>query len=488
MKKIILSFLLLAVFGCSNFTDLRPRNNVPTEFAFVELEDFELAMNGIYTVFRRGAMYGINVSVLGDILSDHIALGPTNSGAYLKIYRWTYSSGDGEFAGVWYGSYAVIAFANTLLKEFDAKFPVLLECDRRSTQSLQGSRKARAIKAQAHLARAVAYYNLLRFFCAPLRDIDKYDQPRSGVPVVFEAVASEPARNTIREVLTQIEADINESLQLFNSNCVDDTYGTGEFKASRLNKYAAYALRARIAYEQRRWNDAITNVNLVYGAGSIIGLPDQKINDLWGTYEHPEIIWKIRNTANDVPLNRIAWVYVGPNDGLDFVPSSRIISFFSGDENQDDIRREQYFTTKDVPGRGPTTAMNKIREREGAGERGVADNIVFRGSEMILIRAEANFNLGNEGAALADLNIIRTARNLPALDGVSGNQLRNAIALERQKELFAEGHRFFDIKNNGESIIRASGEELDASSFRFIFPIPAGEFNANKNMTQNPGY
>ena len=69
------------------------------------------------------------------------------------------------------------------------------------------------------------------------------------------------------------------------------------------------------------------------------------------------------------------------------------------------------------------------------------------------------------------------------------------------EELSFEGHRFFDLKrlglpvtrsNNGD-IIDGSGTPpevltLPAGDFRFQFPIPTAETQANPNFEQNPGY
>jgi hypothetical protein len=113
---------------------------------------------------------------------------------------------------------------------------------------------------------------------------------------------------------------------------------------------------------------------------------------------------------------------------------------------------------------------------------------------MYLIRAEAYSRNGQPLLALADLNSVRSARNA-VIGAETGAALLNAIFVERRKELFMEGHRFFDLKRTTRTIERAyeiSGEpyvdELDPNAREWNLPIPQSEIDANKEIVQNPGY
>jgi hypothetical protein len=78
----------------------------------------------------------------------------------------------------------------------------------------------------------------------------------------------------------------------------------------------------------------------------------------------------------------------------------------------------------------------------------------------------------------------------------------DAIKLERRLELFAEGHRYFDLKRWGEGVSRSAtdGEffdgtgtppaftDLPAGSHKFEMPIPQAEINVYPEFQQNPGY
>jgi hypothetical protein len=74
--------------------------------------------------------------------------------------------------------------------------------------------------------------------------------------------------------------------------------------------------------------------------------------------------------------------------------------------------------------------------------------VELRLAEVYLNRAEANYRLGNSGAALADINAVRTRTGvaLPALSGITGDAVFSAIRQERKIELAFEGHLYWDMR------------------------------------------
>lgn len=122
---------------------------------------------------------------------------------------------------------------------------------------------------------------------------------------------------------------------------------------------------------------------------------------------------------------------------------------------------------------------------------------MMRGSEMYLIIAELAADNNHEDEALAALNKVREARGISAYSG-TGDVLKTEIQNERRRELFAEGHRLFDLKRRDLPMDR-SNLTLDwsrvglipASSDKLEMPIPQDEIDANGALTiadQNPAY
>lgn len=128
----------------------------------------------------------------------------------------------------------------------------------------------------------------------------------------------------------------------------------------------------------------------------------------------------------------------------------------------------------------------------------------IRLSEMYLIKAEAEYELG-DGNAAATLFILQGARdpNLTSATSNSGLALRDEIRDERRKELVFEGHRFFDLKRWDLNLDRSAAKAEHWSNFtslssgfsgqyiilknsiskRFCLPIPQHEINANTSLT-----
>jgi hypothetical protein len=77
---------------------------------------------------------------------------------------------------------------------------------------------------------------------------------------------------------------------------------------------------------------------------------------------------------------------------------------------------------------------------------------IIKNEELILLRAEANFQLGNRATALADINVVRTkSGGLPALTADPGNPgMRDEILYNRRYSLMWEGaHRWLDMRRYG---------------------------------------
>lgn len=78
-----------------------------------------------------------------------------------------------------------------------------------------------------------------------------------------------------------------------------------------------------------------------------------------------------------------------------------------------------------------------------------ADFVVWRLADIYLLRAECYAKLGQDAEAVRDLNVIRTRAEATAYPHNGENDLKLAIFREREKELFAEGCRYWDVLRAG---------------------------------------
>ena len=106
---------------------------------------------------------------------------------------------------------------------------------------------------------------------------------------------------------------------------------------------------------------------------------------------------------------------------------------------------------------------------------------LIRNEELILLRAEANLQLGNLDLARQDLNLLRTqegglpAISLAAWTGMTATQREDELLYNRRYSLLFEGHRWIDMRRHG----RLSDLLLNpALRVHARFPFPQTECNA----------
>lgn len=120
------------------------------------------------------------------------------------------------------------------------------------------------------------------------------------------------------------------------------------------------------------------------------------------------------------------------------------------------------------------------------------DNTYFimRYPDAILLRAEALANLGQEAEAITVLNVIRNRAQAPLYpNGSADGNLKDAIFLERSKELMGEGSRYFDLVRTKRILSREwTDNPLTQDKFNrrgWTWPISATALSNNPYITLN---
>ncbi len=117
-----------------------------------------------------------------------------------------------------------------------------------------------------------------------------------------------------------------------------------------------------------------------------------------------------------------------------------------------------------------------------------ADNDIalLRYADVLLMKAEALWREGNNGAALSLINQLRTTRRATPISSISANG--QEILDERGFELYWEGHRRTDLIRFDQFTKGTWWAKEVSEDYRSLYPIPANALSANKNLRQNPGY
>jgi hypothetical protein len=456
--SIYLMAFLVVFAGCEKAMEQKDPQAFNDENAYTTIDHVQLGLNGAYAAFG---------SCISDIYktaltSDEVKIGPDNGGSGLITYRYQYGSDNtsgGDVTAGYFGYYAMIDQINR----------VLANVDKVSGGSTFTKNK---IKGELLGLRAIAHFALMQSFCK------KYEPSGLGIAVMTSYDnAAKPARNTMSEVISQIETDISAAKGYLGTPT--------DFIDYEINSVNLTAFQARVALFKRDYTAAknlATNI-----ISSLNGLAQgDDYRDIWmdklSIGAQQEVLFRYR-TGNSTSLGGL---WTSTSGLIPIAPSSKLINEFA----DNDIRKNTFFDTLEAE----IYFVKKHYESDRGARR--VDVKYIRLSEMYLIRAEANAMLGDVAAGTADLNTLRTARISGYVDDTfaTSAELMEAIIEERYKELCFEGFRFYDLKRTSRPVIRESVDaqadwiKLDSNSYKFVYPIPRSAILSNPNTVQNPGY
>ncbi|HZH73078.1 MAG TPA: RagB/SusD family nutrient uptake outer membrane protein [Mariniphaga sp.] len=452
--------LVIALSSCEDFLTYEPSDSVNDETAFNTAKDVENALNGVYYTLGRYQFYGRNVVALGDIAADNMYMVGT-SGHFDQIYKYLINVDSPDLLDIWDMGYKTIDRSARLI----SSGKLLLEGD--LTQNDEASIK-QAI-SQAYGLKALSHFALVNIFGLP------YSQENASTPGIV-VVGDEPivafeevSRSTVGETYNQILADIQSA----RANISDVPRNAFLFDEAALD-----ALEARVKLYMKDWAGARTAAlsAIEKSGGSLVKSADDYYGMWTSVSPTSEDIFTISKLANDnLSANALNTLY-GSYDGK---ATSGLVSLFE----ENDMRLQLF------EGEGETARGLKYM---GLPSSAATSNIpVFRLPEMYLIVAEAQAQLGEEEDAIdylwevASRNPDLEKNDLP----VEQADLLNFISVERRRELFQEGHRWFDLRRTGEIMSRVGGNfpitNWDAS--QFVYPLPSQEVNAS-GLAQNDGW
>lgn len=479
-KSILIAGLLFTVTSCEKAIDKSPTHALSAENAFQSIGDFENSLSAAYTSLRGVGYYGRNMSVLPDMASDNLVQTLESLVNFLQVTDWSYTPQNGTVAETWLAGFSAINNSNIIINNID-KFA-----------TTANQTRVNRIKGQAIALRAMIHFDLMKYFADNLdRNSTSPGIPYNKASVLESSPPSfKPSRLTVKEVYDNIYADLTAASAALAS--IDAPInGTTRY---RIDLVGLNAIQARVALYAKDWTIAINSATIVINA---LPLASRAVYPtIWTDQSVSEVAFaSLFNTGEF--LSRLAGdVYSGPSNRSQFEGNPTL---FSTIDEVNDVRFgvsvRRGFATTATPVRNSTRLVVTKFLGKGSATDGVVDWKAFRTGEMFLIRAEARANSSQEGLALTDLNTLRAARINGFVAGTeTGTALTAAIALERRKELFMEGHRWFDLKRTTRVIDRGAitaptTQAILANNRReWVWPIPQGERDANPNMTQNTGY
>ncbi|NDV77374.1 RagB/SusD family nutrient uptake outer membrane protein [Dysgonomonas sp. 511] len=440
IKKLLSGAILLGLISfsaCSDFLEVSPSDQIPNETAVTTVGEATAALNGVYTGFVSRYYYGTDMITYGDVRGDDMA---TTFNGQRTYSQFTFghataltSTNGGSF---WQYIYRNMNRVNNLITKIDAgSVKISTEKEQTTLDDVRG---------QALALRALMHFDVLKIYGEP------YLKNKSAWgAIIADKVFSKndkPQRSTVEQTYTFILGDLKEALGISTSKVLLNKTKTN----GKMSYWAAKALLARVylymgdyenAYKEAK--DVVTN-----GGYSLIGNADY-VNS-WSQEFTTESIFEIHSSETD-NADREGIGYVWSIDGYyASIITKELHDILKEDakdvrlglleaEQLDNAGTMGYFINK-YPGRNGNVYVNNTR--------------VIRLSDMYLIVAEAGSRTGKSDASTY-LNAIRKRANPEATDVTATLDL---VMKERRKELFGEGHRFFDIiRDLGTSTVNRVG-------------------------------
>lgn len=475
--------LALIISSCKKVLEVEPQYVKDGSQIFTTLTDYEFALTGAYALFRQTGYYGNGAqttgsfSTLPDMMGEDLLQTTEDLANFANLTNYVFVASEDDLLVTWLAAYRVVAQSNLVLRnieQFGAAEP----------------KRVNRIKGQALAIRAMVHFDLLRYWG------ESYDRNATGLGIPYVTVVdveNRPARLSVKESYDKIFADLNAAETLLAD--VDATINTSSAK-SYIDLNVARALLARINLYAKNYAEAERYASLV-----ITGVPlatAAAFPNIWKDASVADVIWSVPFSAGEgSPSNSL---HVASSNRNRYRPTAAIQALF--DNKTADVRYASYIASRAtgstaVINTDPASTITRKIVNKYIGRNAALDNLVnwkvFRTGEMYLIRAEARaLQTGKEALALTDLNALRAARITGYAPVVlTGEALLNAIYTERRKELFAEGHRWFDLKRTTRVVTRTDNTgaapgfqaTLSATSRIWVFPIPQAEIDANPNLS-----
>lgn len=483
--------VIYGLSGCSKSTiDVPVQGETPAEQFWQTQDDATKAVNAIYGNTRGYYFSAFSAMAIESLGSDDASTGTEPAdGSYgfmNEFDTYTVTSTNDRVFDFWNGMYQEINLCNQVLDNIPAI-------------SMDDNLKTRYL-LEAKFVRAYSYFRLVRAFGdVPLRihapkAASEYNIPRSPKAEVWAA----------------IEQDLTDAAAgLPNSYSGDDV--------GRATKGAALSLHAKVALYLSKWADVKTYTDQVMTLGYSLYPDYEKMFREVGE-NCSESIYEIQaaylpsitgaSTGQYCQIQQARGSFDGNGWGFN-TPTQSLADEFETDDprrNGSILFRGLTSVEGDLI---PTTATNPMYNYKSyvpftsyTLTQGAQQNVrVIRYADVLLMNAEANNELGNNGAALASLELVRKrARDfavangapistLPEVTTTSQTDLRNAIYHERRVELGMDfDSRYFDVIRQGRAnaVFGPLGWQQNKNE---VWPIPQKEIdNSFGTLTQNSGY
>lgn len=495
MRKILYIVLIGLFVGCDDMLDVTPETAVTFTNYFKTEQDAEALVTELhYNLWASMGVYNASGLYLCEIMG--LIYDETTNTTATDLLRRNPETWQGP---TWQPAYTTIYKCNLLIDN--------------AYRFIENGVTQEALEPylqQAYFVKGYSYYFLaLHWGEAPIVE-DSYTQ-------------GELAKSSISEVwdeaekwaLLAMDLDIYENLKDYSGNARNTKqYGSKGAAAALLANI--YASRAAIEDKPEYWSkaeaycDSVINGHCGYYA--LAEDPEAVCIDVMHGHSD-ESIFEIQHEDNTAAGAYVGEQLIGFPLNTSYSPNSRLTYILTRETamqlfDEDDKRRAAYFYELDsneltLDGttytdlqyafvykfRYPLYQLYTWNPTPTYTGQDI-NKIIWRLADIMLLRAECRVRQGKANAA-EDLNTIREraygdrSHDYTAAEG----DLQRAIFREREKELFLEGKRYYDMIRNGYWRELSPNFEIltddDVAKGALYFATPAAAFERNDLMRQN---
>lgn len=474
MKKSL--FLFLALFSFSSCTDLteKPDSIITTEQFYNTESDALSAVTSVYNAALNNGgitMYNRLFHLAFEIMSDDAIAGLRVTNADVRtISVLAHSTTNDRVDELWRESYVAINRANIAVE----RIPLI---------TMDATLRTRLVN-EAKFLRGLLYFNLVRIW--------------GDVPLVLNETASldknsiQIARTPKEDVYKQIIADLTAAEALPNTFTGAD--------AGRATGGAAKSILAKVYLTRQEWDKAAAKslevINGPYGYDLFENFADVFNVATKNGKEHifsAQCKSNVNGQGNRLASSATPVGIAGVASAGTDEPHPDTYALFSAADKRRDVT---FFTSLVSPttGKAVTFAPRFFKYFDPAqivNPTESAKNIpVIRFAEILLIYAEAvNESTGPSTPAYDAINRVRKRAGLAVLAGLTKDQFREAVYIERRLELMFEFQRWFDLVRTKRMITELHKiGKTNAAEKHYLHPIPQREMDLNPKLVQNPGW
>ncbi len=470
LNKLSVASIVVASFTAScekDYLETAPTTAVASTAVFATVEDAEKALNGMYRSFLRQwygsqALGGLSGNkILMDVLGEDLVLTGQSNGWWISEYRWLSHRNISNTVAVRFNylyHYTFVAHANQIIENIvDAA----------------GDDAQRAnIIAQAKALRAWAYFQMIQLYGE--RYVAGTTNSQLGVPLKLSTSTETLPRNTVEEVYTQINQDLDEAIAGLTTSRKDG------FKAY-ININVAKGLKARVALTQQNYTVAAQMASEAR-QGFPLMTPEQYMEG-FNSVANPEWMWGVVHPVDHTTYFYSFFAYMSVNFNSTNIRTNpkAIFSVLYDQISATDIRKQLWDPTGadtdyDIPPGGQRHPYINRKFRATSSTISTGDVVIMRAAEMYLIEAEALANIpGRESDAQDVLFELVSSRDPDYVKSTNtGQALIDEILLQRRIELWGEGFRFYDLKRLNQPLDRSGGNH-NGTLTGGTTTVPAGD-------------